>query len=240
VSSCSKRLSKREEKIMLMENARSEIVEYGKKVLSEGLTKGTAGNLSVYDPETGYMAISPSGIGYFDTKPEDVVIMDLKGNIIEGNKKPSSEHMLHAVIYECRPNARAVVHMHSMYCTVLSCLHVKLQSVHYALADAGVATVPSAPYRTYGTPELAEAVRQNIGNSDAILLENHGMVACGNSMKKAFGLASTCEWVAEVQWRCMCAGKPFILSDQDMKTVMQHFLTYGQSSPDGTRHSYNG
>ena len=103
---------------MLMENARSEIVEYGKKVLSEGLTKGTAGNLSVYDPETGYMAISPSGIGYFDTKPEDVVIMDLKGNVIEGNKKPSSEHMLHAVIYECRPNARAVVHMH--LCTARS------------------------------------------------------------------------------------------------------------------------
>ncbi len=225
---------------MLMEKERNEIVEYGKKVLSEGLTKGTAGNLSIYDPATGYMAISPSGIGYFDTLPEDVVIMDLKGNIIEGTRKPSSEHALHAVMYECRPEARAVIHMHSIYCTTLACMHVRLQSVHYALADAGTATIPSAPYRTYGSPELAEAVRENIGQSDAILLENHGMVACGSSMKRAFGLASTCEWVAEIQWRCMAAGKPVILSDDEMSTVMEHLLTYGQNAPDGSRHSYNG
>ena len=225
---------------MLMEQARLDIVEYGKKILSEGLTKGTAGNLSIYDPETGYMAISPSGVGYFDTKPEDIVIMKLDGTIVEGDKKPSSEHLLHAVIYQCRPEARAIVHMHSMYCTTLACMHVPLQSVHYALGDAGVTTLPLVPYYTYGTQELAEAVRRCIGRSDALLLENHGMAACGSSMKKAFGLASTCEWVAEVQWRCMCAGKPYFLTDEQMRTVMEHMLTYGQSAPDGNRHSYNG
>lgn len=225
---------------MLMEQARRDIAEYGRKIITENLTKGTAGNLSVYDPETGYMAISPSGVGYFETAPEDIVIMDLKGNIIEGSKKPSSEHALHACIYEARPEARAVVHVHSMFCTTLACLHVPLRSVHYALADAGVATVPSAPYRTYGTPELAEAVKQNIGSSDAILLENHGLVACGTGMKRAFALASTCEWVAEVQWRCMCAGTPHYLTDAEMDDVMKHLLTYGQQTGDGSRHSYNG
>ena len=80
---------------MLMEKERIEIVEYGKKMSSAGLCKGTSGNISIYDPETGYMAISPSGIGYFETEPEDVVVMKLDGTIVEGNRAPSSEHGLH-------------------------------------------------------------------------------------------------------------------------------------------------
>jgi L-fuculose-phosphate aldolase len=214
---------------MLMMQARLDIVEYGKRILSEGLTKGTAGNLSVYDPDTGYMAISPSGIGYFETRPEDIVIMNLDGHLIEGDKKPSSEHRLHAVIYQCKPDARAVVHMHSMYCTTLACMHVKLQAVHYVIADAGVSEIPLVPYYTFGTKELADAVRENIG-----------MAACGVSMSRAFALASSCEWAAEVQWRCMCAGTPHILSDDQMKTVMEHMKTYGQNPSDNSRHSYNG
>lgn len=223
-----------------MRQARKDIVEFGKRVLTERLTNGTAGNLSVYDPKTGHMAISPSGIPYFDTKLEDIVIMDLEGNIIEGTRKPSSEFALHAAIYQCKPEARAAVHMHSMYCTTLACLHEPLRSIHYALADSGAVTLPMAPYFTYGTPELAQAVKENIGNSDAILLQNHGMVACGASMAKAFGLACTCEWVAELQYHCMCAGKPHYLTKKQIEAVMEKMLTYGQSAPDGTRHSYNG
>ena len=75
---------------MLMKDARDQIVEYGKEMLRSGLTRGTSGNLSVYDPATGYMAISPSGIGYFETKPEDIVIMTLDGSIVEGKRTPSS------------------------------------------------------------------------------------------------------------------------------------------------------
>jgi len=226
---------------MLMEQARKDIVEYGKKLITENLTKGTAGNISIFDPENQTMAISPSGVAYCDTKPEDIVIMDLKGNIIEGDKKPSSEHELHSVFYRNKPGIHAVVHTHSMYCTVLACLGIPLQSVHYALADAGTAALPLAPYRTFGTPELAEEVGKNIGESRAILLSNHGMVACGDTIRSAFGLASTCEWCAEVQWRCLCAGKPNILSDEQMKVVIEKYKTYGQVREDGTTpHGYNG
>ena len=77
---------------MLMEEARKQIVEYGKKMSSAGLAKGTAGNISMFDPEEGYMAISTSGIGYFETLPEGVGVMTLDGEIVEGNRKPSSEH----------------------------------------------------------------------------------------------------------------------------------------------------
>ena len=126
---------------MLMEEARNKIVEFGKRMSADGLAPGTAGNISIYDPETGYMAISPSGVPYDKTLPEDVVILDLDGNVIDGDKKPSSEHGLHAVFYRTDPEARAVVHNHSMYCTILACMGEPLRSVHFALAEAQIKRV---------------------------------------------------------------------------------------------------
>ncbi len=220
---------------MLLEKERTQIVEYGNRLIGEGLTSGTAGNLSIYDPDTHLMAMSPSGIPYVETSPEDVVVMDLLGNVVEGERKPSSEHMLHAVFYQIRPDIRAVVHAHSMYCTVLSCMGESLKSVHYALADAGVATIPTAPYFTFGTPELANAVRSNLGEvSKGILLANHGMVACGETMKSAFGLAKTMEWCAQVQWRCLAAGRMNVLSDEQMAVTLEAYKSYGQPTTDGS------
>ncbi|TQI68476.1 L-fuculose-phosphate aldolase [Clostridium sp. KNHs216] len=213
---------------MLMEKERKEIAEYGRKMSSSGLSKGTSGNISIYDPETGYMAISPSGLGYFDTEPEDVVVMDLKGNIIDGSRKPSSEHGLHTVMYLNKPDARAVVHTHSTFCTTLACLNTPLKAVHYVIGGAGAATVPCAEYATFGTPELAENVARAIGKSKAVLLANHGLVTSGPNLAKAFGLAVNLEFVAEMQWRASCMGTPVVLSDAEMDTVMESFKSYGQ------------
>ena len=143
---------------MLMEEERKQIVEYGKKMSASGLSVGTSGNISIYDPETGYMCISPSGLGYFDTTPEDVVVMDLDGNIVDGKRKPSSEHGLHTVVYKNRPEARAVVHTHSPYATTLACMHETLKPIHYVIMGSAVDEVPLVPYVTFGTPELADAV----------------------------------------------------------------------------------
>ena len=136
---------------MLMEKERQEIVDYGKKMSSAGLSKGTSGNISAYDPVCGYMAISPSGLDYFETAAEDIVILDLNGNLIEGSRKPSSEHALHATIYKLHPDARGVVHAHSTYCTTFACLKQPIEAVHYLLAGAQTSCVPCADYATYGT-----------------------------------------------------------------------------------------
>ncbi len=220
---------------MLMEKARQDIVDFGKQMSSAGLTKGTAGNISVYDPETGYMAISPSGIGYFETEPEDVVIMTLDGEIVEGNRKPSSEYGLHAIVYKLRPEARGVVHTHSKYCTALACMREPLKAVHYVLASAGVAEVPCAPYATFGTEQLAQNVAAVMGNSKAVLLANHGLVTAGVSLQKAFNLAVSCEFCAEMQWMCSCVKdhEPVVLSEEEMQDVMVHFQSYGQVKKPG-------
>lgn len=208
---------------MLMERERYEIVRYGKEILSRGLTFGISGNLSIYDPATGNIAISPEGISFSVMNPEDVVIIDRKGNLIEGTRVPSSEHALHAAIYECRLAAKAVVHMHPKYCTTLACMRVPLKAVHYALAPVGVTTVPSIPFHTYGTLELAADVQTHIGNSNAVLLENHGLLTCGSSIENAFNLALTCEWAAEIQWRCLCAGKISYLTDEQMEALRTRY-----------------
>lgn len=211
-----------------MEEERRQIVEYGKKMLLEHLTAGTGGNVSIYDPKTGCMAISPSGMDYLETKPEDVVIMRLDGTIVDGTRKPSSEKDLHMALYRGKTDARAIVHTHSMFCTVLATLNLPIRSVNYILADAGAGEVPVAPYRTYGTPELAQTVAETIGNSNACLMENHGMVACGKTIGDAYRLAEECEFISEIQWRCLCVGQPHVLTDEQMKIVMKKFNTYGQ------------
>lgn len=213
---------------MLMEKERNLIVEYGKKMVNDHLTAGTGGNISILDRETRLMAISPSGIDYFETKPEDIVIMKLNGEIVEGDRKPSSEHNLHIALYNKKPDITSVVHTHSTFCIVLSTLNMPIKAVNYILADAGTPSVPVAPYRTFATQELADAVADSIGSSYACLMANHGLSACGKDLKSAYSLARECEWIAEIQWRAMCIGKPNIIDDAEMMNVLDKFGTYGQ------------
>ena len=215
---------------MLMQEARERIAEYGRRMSSAGLSIGTSGNISVFDREAGLMAISPSGIDYFETEASDVVVMRLDGTIVEGERKPSSEAGLHARIYEVKPFAGGVVHTHSTYCTTLAVLHEPLRGVHYAIAELGAAEMPVAPYRRFGSVELAEAVADTLAATPAkgCIMANHGMVVCDATLDGAFALASNCEWAAGIQWRAMCAGTPQPLTGEQMDEALAAFATYGQ------------
>lgn len=213
---------------MLMQEERELVVEYGKKMSAARLSTGTSGNISIYNAELGLMAISPSGIDYFSTTPEDVVITDLNAKIVDGTRKPSSEWALHTSFYKRKPHARAVVHTHSVFCTTMAVLGEPIRAVHYVIGDAGAATVPCAPYQLFGTEALAEAAMDVCGDSDAVLLGNHGLVCCGKDIKSAYGLASNMEYIAELQYRAMCIGKPNVLTDEQMAEVMEKFKSYGQ------------
>lgn len=213
---------------MLLKEERELIVEYGKRMSQEKLSPGTSGNISIYNAKEGLMAISPSGMNYLTIKPEDVVVTDLNANVIEGLRKPSSEWALHSVFYKNKPEARAVVHSHSMYCTILAALNQPIKAVHYVIGDTGVAEVPCAPYHTFGTEELAEESIKYCGESKAVLLGNHGQIVCGNDIEDAYGLACNLEFLAEVQYKAMCVGNPIILNEEQMNKVMEKFKTYGQ------------
>ena len=213
---------------MLMQLAREQLVEYGKKLSLAGLCPGTSGNLSVYDPESGLMAITPSGMDYFDTSPEDIVVTDTDAHVIEGARRPSSEWALHTAFYKRRQDVRAVVHTHSVYCTTLGIAGEPIRAVHFVMGAAGVREVPLAPYVTFGTQELAETAVRVCGEGRAVLLANHGIVTCGSTLKDAFGLAVDLEYVAGLQYRAMCIGRPNVLSGPQLDAVMERFKSYGQ------------
>ena len=213
---------------LLLENERKQVIEYGKKLINQDLTTGTGGNISVYNPEKELMAISPSGIDYFQIEVEDVVIMDLNGNIVEGDNKPSSEYEMHRIFYDKRDDVNAVVHTHSMYATTISCTRKNLPAVHYMIAVAGI-EVPCAKYATFGSDKLAKNAYQSMGQEkNATLLANHGLVAVGESLSEAFNVAREIEYVSEIYYRTQSMGDSKILPENEMKHVLEKFKTYGQ------------
>lgn len=213
---------------MRLEQERKQIVEYGKKISTEKLTVGTSGNISIYHSGEGLMAISPSGMDYFELTPEDVVVMDLEAHVVEGGRKPSSEWELHSVLYKNKPDIGAVVHTHPRYSTIFAVLNLPIRPVHYAIAGAGVYEVPCAPYRLFGTSELAQEALKACGDGRAVLLANHGLLTCGADLESAYDLTVNLEFVAELQYRSMCIGNPAVLSREEMKAVRERFSAYGQ------------
>lgn len=212
---------------MLMEEARKEIVEYGKKLVTSNLTKGTGGNLSVFDREKGYMAITPSGIDFFEIKEEDIVILDLDGNIVEGDRTPSSEWEMHLLQYKERTDLDAVIHAHTTYATVLACLRQELPATHYMIAVAGK-TVRCAEYATYGSHELAVNATKAMKDRRAVILANHGILAGANDLLNAFNIIEEIEYCSQIYYMAKSIGEPVVLPDEEMELMAEKFKTYGQ------------
>lgn len=210
---------------MLMLKERELIVEHCKKLITNGLTTGSGGNISIYNRELGLVAISPSGQDYFKTEIEDIVIIDLEGKVVEGHLKPSSEWGMHLIFYKNREDANAIVHTHSKYATAISCMGWTLEPVHYLIGMAGY-DVKCAKYATYGSQELAENALEAIGNRNAVLLGNHGLIALGSDVESAFSTAEHLEFVSEIYYLTKTLGDPKILTESQMDEVMKKFNTY--------------
>jgi L-fuculose-phosphate aldolase len=212
---------------MLLQQEREDIVSFGRKLITSKLTTGSGGNLSVYNREQNLVAIKPSGIDYFQQTPEDIVVMTIDGRIVEGNNAPSSEVNIHLGLFRHRPDVNAIIHTHSVYAATIACLNWELPAVHYLVGFSGN-KVPLARYATYGTKELADNIIKAIGNYNACLMSNHGLVTVGNNLPTAFAAAEEIELVARLYYQTKCIGEPVILSDEEMSVIVEKFKTYGQ------------
>lgn len=212
---------------MLMLKEREELIKYGKKLVEANLTKGTGGNLSIYDRSTGYVAITPSGIDFYDIELEDIVILDINGNHIEGNRVPSSEYEMHLMQYRTRDDIDAVIHAHTTYVTVFACLRRPMLPSHYMIALAGK-DVRCADYATYGTHELAVNAAEAMKGRKAVILANHGILTGANDLMNAFNIIEELEYCAKIHILCEAIGKPVILPDEEMELMLEKFKTYGQ------------
>lgn len=213
---------------------RKQLVEYGKAMLTENLTTGTGGNLSIFIREDNVMLMTPSGIPYPETKEEDIVLMTLEGEILEGDCKPSSEYDMHRIFYQQTPNVNAVVHTHSEYATVFACLQEDILPLHYIIGSIG-SRVRCCPYETFGTAKLAEVAFKEMKQDKGILLGNHGTLAIGEDLASAFSVAKDIEFIAKLYYRAKSIGTPVLLNEEQLEEVIEKFGTYGQDRIHGTK-----
>jgi len=212
---------------MILEKEREQVIEYSLKLLSEGLTNGTAGNVSIFNREKGLVAISPTGVNYSELTPEMISVVDLNGKLIEG-LKPSSELEMHMILYRNREDVNAVIHTHPVYTTVLACLREDLPAIDYMIAVTGATKVRCAEYASYGTKELAENAYKAMGSSLAVILANHGLTTAGKDIANAFNITVQVEYISNLYIKAKNIGEPIVLPDNEMNSMLERFKTYGQ------------
>ncbi|NLY09729.1 MAG: fuculose phosphate aldolase [Tissierellia bacterium] len=214
---------------MKLTDFKKQIIIYGNNMIKEGLTTASGGNISVRVPGDNSMYITPSGMDYSTLTADNIVKTSFDGNYdLEGNK-PSSEWSMHSILYENRENCNAVVHTHSPYLTTLACLGKALPAIHYLVASSGLEEVPIAPYRPFGTIELAEAAHNFMGEGKAVILEHHGLICYSDSLGKAMDIARELEFCAKVYINALQVKEDVpILSHEEMLDVLARFQNYGQ------------
>lgn len=175
----------------MLEELREQVVFYGNEMLRQGLTLHTGGNVSARAGE--YMVIKPSSVPYALIRPQDVTVMDLRGNVLEG-LPPSSEWRLHAALYRAFPWIGAVVHTHSLYACMMAARGAEVPLLHQELGRYCARPVQCAPFATAGTPEVGEGAVAAMGQCNQVaLLKNHGLVAMGKDLWQAMDAACAAE-----------------------------------------------
>ena len=208
---------------------RRAVAAAARRLAAEGLVLGTAGNVSA--ASGGLVAITPTGAALADLDPSQVVVVDRSGMLVDGELEPTSELSLHLGIYE-RFDVGAVVHTHAPMATALSCVLDELPCVHYSMLLLG-GNVPVAPYATFGTRGLAEAVGDALEGHTAALMANHGAVTTGADLDAAVDASLLLEWACTVYWRARALGEPRTLDEDERAEVVAVALEreYGSTRP---------
>lgn len=211
---------------MRMLSEREAVVAACQALVREGLVVGTAGNVSVRVGEV--VAISPSGVDYLSLEAADIPLVDLAGNQLEGELKPSSELPLHLRIY-AESDSTAVVHTHAVSSTALSLVVDEIPTSHYYSALYG-GPVRVAPYATFGSVELADNVAKAMTGRRGALMSNHGAVVAAKDLKAALDLCRYLEYICEIQLRALATGQPVkVLPVEEIAKVNCLLGSYGQS-----------
>jgi L-fuculose-phosphate aldolase len=216
----------------LVEELKEQVAAAARRLAGDGLCPGTAGNVSARADEL--VAISPTGAVLLDLQAHEVAVVRLDGEQVDGPLAPTSELDLHLGVYN-RYGAGAVVHTHAPMATALACvLEDELPAVHYQMLVLGGA-VRVAPYRTFGTPELAEVVLDALEGHTAALMANHGAIAYGADMAGAVDNTLLLEWACNVYWHAAALGSPRILDQGQLDDVVRAFVerSYGNKQVEG-------
>ena len=194
-----------------------------------GLVIRAFGNVSGIDREKGFVAIKPSGVMYGDLTPEKMVVVDLIGRTVGGNLKPSVDTPTHLYIYRQRPDVGGVVHTHSPFATAFAAVGKPIPACLTAICDEFGGPIPVGGFAPIGGEEIGAEVVRAIGQCSAILMQNHGVFAIGNSAQAAVKAAVMVEDAARTVFYARQLGDPIPIPDEMVKRLHQRYTEkYGQ------------
>ena len=216
-----------------MNNLRSEVIKYAKKLNSSNLSPLRSGNISIrakQDGKEGFL-ITPSGVKYEQLKEESIVFLELdetlnNDKILKDILNPSSEWRFHQDIYINKKEALAIVHSHSPHATAVSAHGKNIPAFHYMIALAGGDDIKCSEYATFGTKELSQNILTALEKRKACLMSNHGQVAFGKNLEEAFELAQEVENICHQYINTIKLGQPKILSFEEMNKILEKTKSY--------------
>jgi len=213
----------------MLERIKEELVQLHLELPKNDLVRWTGGNVSARDPETGLVVIKASGIRYEDLRPQHMIVMDLKGQRVEGDYKPSSDVYSHIYIYRHRPDVGGVVHTHSRYATAFAAVGREIPCVLTAMGDEFGGPIPCGGFALIGDEAIGRVVIESIGKSPAVLLKNHGVFTIGTDATAAVKAAVMTEDVAATVWLALQLGTPDVIPQADVdKLHLRYTTVYGQ------------
>lgn len=211
---------------------RSEITRFCHLIYEKGFVASTDGNVSARLPD-GHIMCTPTVCNKRFVTPEDMVIIDKKGNRIKGERKASSEIAMHLLIYEMRPDINAVVHAHPQCATAYAAAGIPLNKALISEVILALGCIPLTEYGTPGTPELTDELRPFVKDFDALLMSNHGVVTYGANLEDAFNRMDTVEHFAKISIYTKILGRERLLSAEDVEKLrVQRQKYYGLEGSD--------
>ncbi len=197
---------------------KQDVLDMTLRCYREKMFAGTSGNLSVFDHETGYMYITPTSFPYEKMQMEDIVVIDLDGNIVDGIHKPSSEWRMHAAVYRCKPEVNAVIHTHSPYATSFAVNRKNIPVILIEMVPFIGGDVPCADFAIPGTDAVGENCVKVLEERYACLMASHGVLAIGKDLEQAHIRAVYVEDAAKICHLAKANGDPVVqIADEDVE-----------------------
>jgi len=213
----------------MLENLKKEVYQAHLKLWENKLVMWTSGNVSGRDPKTDYVVIKPSGVSYDKLSPDHLVVVDLNGNIIEGNLKPSVDMATHLYVYKHMPEVMAVIHTHSTYASAFAAIGKPIPVCLTAMADFFGGDIPMGELVLIGEEEIGKEMVGKIGNSKAILMKNHGPFTIGKNVNEALQAAIFLEETAKVLIMSKILGEPQSIPESIVDILHKNYIEkYGQ------------
>lgn len=200
-----------------LKKIKAEIIEYGKLAGIKNFTPGYSGNFSARFEDKILITSSGSSNGYLSE--DELVLIDYNGNLVEGNKKPSSEKMLHVEFYKQRPDVNYIIHVHSPYLSSFACCHIPLDEPIMAENVFYFGEIPLAEYGLPSSMDLVEKTAKYFKDYDAVLMANHGFIVGDKTIKDAFLKLELAESYAQVVFNTKMMGGAVLFTQKEVDEI---------------------